>query len=301
MSPAAGVSASPALPSGFRTTFGATINLTARDHDSRLVFDIRPVSSKPSPNDPYYLTPAGAFDAVMSSGAGQAVVANNLLCGLSGVEFVKLPSTGSQFVFKPQPARLCARLRGDRSAEPEAGGSRGGRRRPIESTRRTRNRIYSAAWASRFSQDAAEVRRYFPNGFPSDQTSTEQLDNLETVADVIAWMQNALQSQAGRNGVAQRLRHDIMDLDHGTAPAVPVYYAQPDEAVFYQAISNTGDEFVESIESPAVPLSSAPHAPAPAFPMMPYGGVRGSGMADYRILEAQVIAPLRRRQIHDIY
>ena len=71
--------------------------------------------------------------------------------------------------------------------------------------------------------------------------------------------------------------------------------------MFYQAISNTGDEFVESIESPAVPLSSAPHAPAPAFPMMPYGGVRGSGMADYRILESQVIAPLRRRQIHDIY
>ena len=79
-----------------------------------------------------------------------------------------------------------------------------------------------------------------------------------------------------------------------------MYYAQPDEAVFYKAVANTGDEFLEAIESPAVPLASAPDS-WPAFPMLPYGGVRGGGLADFRILEHQVISPLRRQRIHDIY
>ena len=58
-----------ALPSAFRTTFGATVNLTARNHDSRLVFDVRPVSSKAARNDPYYLTPAGEFGASVAPAA----------------------------------------------------------------------------------------------------------------------------------------------------------------------------------------------------------------------------------------
>ena len=119
---------------------------------------------------------------------------------------------------------------------------------------------------------------------------------------MIAWMQNALQGQAGGTELLNDFATTSWAWISETVPAVPVYYAQPDEAVFYRAVTNTGDESLESMEVPAVPLSSAAHAsPPPAFLLLPYGGVRGSGMADNRILDHQVISPPRWRQINNIY
>ncbi len=98
------------LPSCFRTNLGYTIHLTPRDHRSRLVFAPRPAAAQAGPDDLYYLVPAGEFEITVPRYAGSVTLAtpdspaypDNLLCGLSGVEYVKLDlGSANRLCFRP--------------------------------------------------------------------------------------------------------------------------------------------------------------------------------------------------------
>jgi hypothetical protein len=99
-----------ALPSCYRTNIGYTVHLTPRDRRSRLVFAARPTAMEPGVDTPYYLTPAGEFEMTVpryAAGASQDPndYDDNLLCGLSGVEYVKLrPDRANVLCFVPAGA-----------------------------------------------------------------------------------------------------------------------------------------------------------------------------------------------------
>lgn len=94
--------AGASLPSCFRTTMGRHVRLNPIDGNSRCVFAVAPTTSAQNPDDPYYLTPAGAFSLMIeAAGASQLAIADrNLLCGLSGIEFVKADSN-TNIIFEP--------------------------------------------------------------------------------------------------------------------------------------------------------------------------------------------------------
>jgi hypothetical protein len=98
------------LPSCFRTNLGYTIHLTPRDHRSRLVFAPRPTAAQASAGDPYYLVPSGEFAMTVPRYSSSTTLAapdspvypDNLLCGLSGVEYVKLDlGSANMLCFRP--------------------------------------------------------------------------------------------------------------------------------------------------------------------------------------------------------
>ncbi|HEU5103210.1 MAG TPA: hypothetical protein VFU22_29520 [Roseiflexaceae bacterium] len=108
ISPDASASAG-ALPTDYRTNLGYTIHLTPRDHSSRLVFAPRPIANIASDTSPYYLVPAGEFEISVPRYAAGASrdpgdYDDNLLCGLAGVEYVKLSSERTN-VLGFQPGR----------------------------------------------------------------------------------------------------------------------------------------------------------------------------------------------------
>lgn len=97
-------STTPSVRSHYRTPFGHTVTLTP-GHDARLVFATRPTDSTVGPDSPLYLVPSGDFklgvDPQPPTGAG-----GDLMCGFSGVEYLKLAPEGTDTLrFVPgQPA-----------------------------------------------------------------------------------------------------------------------------------------------------------------------------------------------------
>lgn len=85
------------VPSYFRSTLGEPLSLRPQTGTSaptgfaRLVFAEQPAPSPPGPAEPYTLVPRGDFEV---RGA------NDLLCGLSGVEHVALGGTGDLLSFR---------------------------------------------------------------------------------------------------------------------------------------------------------------------------------------------------------
>ena len=293
------------LPSGFRTTLGRTIRLTPVDHDSRLVFDVMPRSGKPNPADPLYLTPSGNFE-IGVEGAGD----DNLLCGLSGAEFLKLPPRKtSRFLFEPgRPAFApdFASVEALTRTMVELLAVETGRTLDRAALESTLQGDHGQALASR-----PELLAHFPTAFQFDRRSLEELAAQETLADMIAWFQSALQAQNPNHELLTDFATTSWTYVAQDTGSSPVYYAQPDRAVFYQAAVATdatpdvsGDEFLPYLEVPATPLpapaASAPNGDTGAFPMLPYGGVQGS-LSDLRLLELQVVSLLRRSRIHEGY
>ncbi len=82
-----------AMPSCFHTHLGHQVHLTPHNALSRLVFTVLPSSSQPSPDDPFYLVPQGEFEITVPPHTDYTPpdIDQNFLCGLSGVEYVKLP------------------------------------------------------------------------------------------------------------------------------------------------------------------------------------------------------------------
>lgn len=85
--------AAPTIRTFFVTNTGYPLSLTpAPPGDSnlppRLVFLVRTLADPPRETDPYYLAPAGEF--AISFPGGQEPV-RNLMCGISGVEYLALP------------------------------------------------------------------------------------------------------------------------------------------------------------------------------------------------------------------
>jgi hypothetical protein len=93
-----------AMPSCFHTHLGHLVHLTPHNALSRLVFAVLPSGSQPNPDDPFYLVPQGEFEISVPPHADYTPppIDQNLLCGLSGVEYVKLPQNRTSLLcFRP--------------------------------------------------------------------------------------------------------------------------------------------------------------------------------------------------------
>jgi hypothetical protein len=77
------------LASYFRTTLGYPVTLTPQDN-ARLVAATRPVTTTAAPGDPLYLIPQGDFALGVVRGVGATAQPDQVMCGLSGVEYVTL-------------------------------------------------------------------------------------------------------------------------------------------------------------------------------------------------------------------
>ena len=95
------------VPSGFRTNLGYTVFLQPHDQNSRLQFAISPASSRSDSEFPLYLVPSGEFEMSVprhdpNASQNRADFDDNLLCGLSGVEYIKIASDATSLLcFKP--------------------------------------------------------------------------------------------------------------------------------------------------------------------------------------------------------
>jgi hypothetical protein len=88
---AAQASAPPTLTTYYRTNLGHAVALTPSGVQTRLIF-----AAKSTPNPTLYLVPSGDFlTGATSAGQLAATSASSLMCGLSGVEYIRLETDGS--------------------------------------------------------------------------------------------------------------------------------------------------------------------------------------------------------------
>ncbi|HEY6786441.1 MAG TPA: hypothetical protein VI365_03935 [Trebonia sp.] len=104
----------PELASAYQTSNGLAVHLTplarpdAPAAAARFAFAVRALSDPPSPLDPYYLVPSGAFLAtVVNADGAQVPGVQRLMCGTSGIEYV-LIEEGSELWFSPGGPALAA-------------------------------------------------------------------------------------------------------------------------------------------------------------------------------------------------
>lgn len=93
------------LATCYQTSNGLAVRLTPLARPAaaaaRFVFAVRALSDPPSPADPYYLVPSGAFQVTVVNADGtSAAGAQRLMCGTSGIEYV-LIEEGSELWFCP--------------------------------------------------------------------------------------------------------------------------------------------------------------------------------------------------------
>jgi hypothetical protein len=84
-----------ALTSYYRTTVGRPVALTPQA-DARLILVPQPTAADAVDQAPVYLVPEGTFQVAMPRPPGVPVsgAADRLMCGLSGVEYIAMPSAG---------------------------------------------------------------------------------------------------------------------------------------------------------------------------------------------------------------
>lgn len=178
-----------------------------------LVFAPNRQASAPTSHDPYYLVPRGDF-ALQIARNGQV----NLMCGLSGVEYVGL-ETGSNTL-------------------------------------------------SFFPGNAAFAAGYFPGQPPGYTNLQPSVAPTTSFASVTA---------------------DATSVD---------YFAQPDQSVLYNynAEAVPGVTTIPALAAVPVQAATIPYPPAPSlvFPLLPYSGLNGLGLAAYQQMESQIISPARR-------
>ncbi|MDQ1720833.1 MAG: hypothetical protein QOI26_567, partial [Pseudonocardiales bacterium] len=108
----AAVNGVPQLTSCYVTTNGCRVQLapltpeSAPAQTAKLVLAVRALSDGPSPQDPYYFVPSGAFAiTVVDSNDHPVSGAQQLMCGTSGIEYI-LVQPDSELWFSPRGAAL---------------------------------------------------------------------------------------------------------------------------------------------------------------------------------------------------
>lgn len=331
--PLDGQFAQTGIPSGYRTNLGYNVHLLPIEGESRFQFAMRPAQMGTEDEEPLpmYLVPSGNFDMKVprykEDGSVDLVPTFNVVCGISGVEYIKIESGSiSQISFVPdQPAfarayvSVSSMLRdlttllesySGRSLPPDTRDldmrieeNEGGETEPAlgitDVERRTILEI---------------VRRdYFPPGYVFSASQLEEYDNLEIVEDLVNWLQASLQAvslEVGNDGGALNSSAETSwAYVHGANGVV--YFAQPDQAVLYKAESSS-QQFLDFMEIPSVglPQSLSPAEEtdleattglaALAFPMLPYGNVDRKVLTDIRQLEISLLNNFRRDRIQKI-
>ncbi len=103
----------PELASCYVTTNGKAVHLIplarsgAPATAAMFVLAVRALSNGPSPMDPFYLVPSGAFRIKVVDDAGNELTGpQSLMCGTSGIESVEIDQPGGELWFKPGGAAL---------------------------------------------------------------------------------------------------------------------------------------------------------------------------------------------------
>jgi hypothetical protein len=304
------------IPSGYRTNLGYTIHLTPHNRSSRLIFTPRPEDTRTDRPSPLYLAPAGDFEMTVPRYNGNATAAanaDNLICGLSGVEYIKLvPNQTNLLCFRPGQTAF---LPGFRPVGPLT-------RRLLELIEERRDPPGQSlhldaeleAGLGISNVERMEIfeqlrREFFPVNYQIGPAKRNELIVLRRLGDMVTWFQQALLASSGKTQADGPALTDL-----ATTPWVyvrqvgdgsPIYYAQPDQAILYSASplpddnDDPTDELLQYMEVPATGLPNLDNGVLAAFPLFPYGGIQAS-LADYRQLEMQVLNPLRRSRIAEI-
>jgi len=225
------------LPSCFRNNLGRLITLIPLEGSS-MIFVSRPNYSneEESRRNSYYVTLAGDFEVNVDKDTQSL---NNLICGLSGAEYIYLPA---------EKQNILTFIPGQR------------------------------AFAPNFTFDGTQG---------ADTGDSDKLTDQATTAWVYV-------SQRDREPAAAN-----------SASSHPIYFAQPDQAVLYEAITGgnggTGD-FLDFMEVPAaaLPAAQADNGHLRAFPVAPYARVKPDLIERYQKFETGMLSPLRRELIDQI-
>ncbi len=341
------------LPSGYRTMMGHTVHLapltSARTlgpdgpeiEPARLLFTPVPAlaGDEPSASAPLHLAPVGGFEILVPIYGDEndaAPASYNLICGLSGLEYVKVlvgDQTDPAYLdfeagcpaYGPGYASIGAVV-------DEIGPTLerfAGRRLPPDTT----DLDMEIAGPSNpdgsggLDIDLGERRQildlltdYFPPGFRFEPADESVYETLTVTEDLIDWVTDA----RGRTPVTS----GGDDGGDGSWSAVQagattswgyvrsrsgaVYYAQPDQAVLHAAEASSS-RFLDYMEVPSIglpaadlddeakaSLEAATGLSAQSFPLLPYGSVDSNSLADLARLEAAVINPFRRDRVQQL-
>ena len=106
----ANASAGPELGSYFQTPNRLAVRLTPLPTPAaKLVPAVRALSNPPSPFDPFYLVPLGAFRIqVVDENGNPLIPPQRLMCGTSGIEWIDLPDASCELWFSPGGPALAA-------------------------------------------------------------------------------------------------------------------------------------------------------------------------------------------------
>ncbi|MEM8888401.1 MAG: hypothetical protein AAGD28_10510 [Bacteroidota bacterium] len=305
------------IPSGYRTQLGYTIHLEAQEN-CKLVFQERQLySNEKQPG--LTLVPRGSFKMSLPSYADpkpELIHRHRLICGLSGVEYLSLaPETEKDnflHFFPGNPAfapnyislqglteNFILLLKGYGTLEDLKQNRKG------DDDRDEDLNIDNTEWLEEILLPL--IADFFPEGQILSETEEDQWKQLEIVEDSLEWLQRfflestlskANTSTQAFNTTANSSWAYITQSDDG----VPIYFAQPDESVFYQPAGDTEgdltDEFLSYLEVPAEPLPA--EQSSLAFPLFPHGAVDGAFLDDYLYIEKQFITKFRRDRISEI-
>lgn len=330
--PVTGPASATGFPSAYRTNRGYSVHLLPVGDESRLQFAPRPALLDPAEQAtaPLYLVPAGNYGLqVPNYETGGLEPVADVVCGISGVEYVKISHDEStRLTFVPhQPAFAhafvsVASLLRDLVAILESYSETGVQLDPdnpdldvpIEDTGQDDGALGIT------DQDRAKIlervrQDYFPPGHRFTVAQKEIYGNLEIVEDLIVWLRKALQTvtlEANANaGDPALAAYPETSWAYVREAAGVVYHAQPDQAVLYKADASDTD-FLDYLEVPSVglpdslteaqadALSRTTGVAALAFPMLPYGHVDPAQLTDVRQLEIALLNGYRRDRIHRI-
>lgn len=303
------------IPSSYRSQLGYTIHLNPQDQ-SKLVFAERP-NFIGEAQSAFYLIPVGAFGISLPDYADKSPelsVRHRLICGLSGVEYFSLPGgtqhkTSIHFLpFQKAFSESFLSLKAISEAfliEIALYAEEVNKEVDMKLDRSRDYRISDDDWKGPILNNL--VLDYFPQ--ESSLTDIEKSDWLGfgPLDEALSWLQEKFLTYQKRSSTqssealqAQALTSWAYLKESG--PDVPVYFAQPDESVFFEAtavgIGDLTDEFLSYLEVPAEPLPD--EVPENGFPLFPHGGIQEGFLNDYLNLENQFTSKLRRDRVHEI-
>lgn len=304
------------IPSAFRTNLGYTVHLLPQEEKSKLVFAPRPTTLVPAFDTPLYLCPYGDFEIAVPDYTERtsAPPAYNLVCGISGLEYIKIPRN-KPMLLSFMPARpafassfvSAAALLRDLAPIIESYSQE----LPDEETADLDIDLFEEqGLTSTDLENILETVRLndFPPGFQFSANQRDEYRTLKTVEELIDWFRLQLQALQHAGPDAELPLSPLVSTSwayvRGKAAAdTAVYFAQPDQAVMHKGDTpasggaGTATKFLEYLEVPSVGL---PNIKDSAFPLLPYGQVDGAVLTDMRELELRLISNLRRTLIAQI-
>ena len=326
------------FPSGYMTNLGYDVHLLPLAA-SKLVLALRPatLTEKEQNAAPFYLVPSGRFsvkvpiyhDPATWPGPDTLVVdlaaEANVICGVSGLEYLKV-SSDSILIFTPgQPAYAPAyvsvqSLLRDLTTILE---SYSARSLPTDTTdldMKIEDKEEGEAEEALGITDTERLEMleiirqdYFPPDYTFTSAAIAEYSSLEIVEELVDWLQSTLQSVklSDTEGKKALEAYPTTAWAYVEEPGGAVYYAQPDQAVLYRA-EDSSKAFLDYMEVPSVglptrlennqtaALEKAAGFPTLAFPMLPYGNVDPYRLTDMLQLEILLVNNYRRNRIQEI-